>query len=223
MAVATGGGGVYVGGMVTGSLGTPLPGTTPGGLDGFLARFTTAGAASWTKQVGTTADEQIWGVAADASGNATVDRLHERRPVRDAAGRQGHRRRDVRSGRRGHAPRPARHDRQRQGRERLARRRRQHLRLRVQRRQPRDEHRQLRRRARQVRPGPDAACGRGSSARRRATAPIRSPRATSSSRRGAPTIWASGFTLGQHADPDAGRATATSSSRRSTTTGTNLG
>ena len=47
-------------------------GTTPGGLDGFLARFTTAGAASWTKQIGTTADEQIWGVAADASGNATV-------------------------------------------------------------------------------------------------------------------------------------------------------
>ena len=72
MAVATGGGGVYVAGMVTGTIGTPLPGTTPGGVDGFLARFTTAGAASWTKQVGTTADEQLWGVAADASGNATV-------------------------------------------------------------------------------------------------------------------------------------------------------
>ena len=72
MAVATGGGAVYVAGMVTGSLGTPLPGTTPGGVDGFLARFSTAGVAAWTKQVGTTADEQLWGVAADASGNATV-------------------------------------------------------------------------------------------------------------------------------------------------------
>jgi enterochelin esterase-like enzyme len=72
MAVATGGGAVYVGGMVTGSLGTPLPGTTPGGLDGFLAKFSTAGVAAWTKQIGTAADEQIWGVAADASGNATV-------------------------------------------------------------------------------------------------------------------------------------------------------
>ena len=36
-------------------------------------QFTTSGgAATWTKQIGTTADEQIWGVAADASGNATV-------------------------------------------------------------------------------------------------------------------------------------------------------
>jgi enterochelin esterase-like enzyme len=71
-AVATGGGAVYVAGMATGTIGTPLPGQTPGGLDGFLARYTTAGAATWTKQVGTTADEQVWGVAADAAGNATV-------------------------------------------------------------------------------------------------------------------------------------------------------
>jgi enterochelin esterase-like enzyme len=72
MAVATGGGAVYVAGMVTGSLGTPLPGTTPGGIDGFLARFSTAGVAAWTKQLGTPDEDQIWGVAADASGNATV-------------------------------------------------------------------------------------------------------------------------------------------------------
>jgi enterochelin esterase-like enzyme len=72
MAVAAGGGGVYVGGMASGSIGTPLPGTTPGGLDGFLARFDTSGAASWTRQIGTAADEQVWGVAADAAGNATV-------------------------------------------------------------------------------------------------------------------------------------------------------
>jgi len=73
MAVAAGGGGgVYVAGMATGTIGTPLPGTTPGGLDGFLARFDTAGTATWTKQVGTAADEQLWGVAADTAGKATV-------------------------------------------------------------------------------------------------------------------------------------------------------
>ena len=42
------------------------------GLDGFLAKFSTAGAPSWTKQIGTAGDEQIWGVAADAAGDATV-------------------------------------------------------------------------------------------------------------------------------------------------------
>jgi hypothetical protein len=72
MAVATGAGHVYVAGMTTDTIGTPLPGTTPGGLDGFLAHFDSSGARTWTQQVGTTADDQLWGVAADASGNATV-------------------------------------------------------------------------------------------------------------------------------------------------------
>jgi enterochelin esterase-like enzyme len=72
MAVAAGGGRVYVAGMATGVIGTDLPGTTPGGLDGFLAQLDPSGARTWTRQVGTTADDQLWGVAADASGNATA-------------------------------------------------------------------------------------------------------------------------------------------------------
>ncbi|MGZ4390270.1 MAG: SBBP repeat-containing protein, partial [Gaiellaceae bacterium] len=72
MAVAAGGGSVYVAGMTSDLLGTPLPGTTPGGIDGFLAQFDPSGTRTWTRQVGTTAEDQLWGVAADSSGNATV-------------------------------------------------------------------------------------------------------------------------------------------------------
>lgn len=72
MAVAAGGGQVYVAGETTDAIGTPLPGTTPSGLDGFLAQFDGAGNRNWIAQVGTTADDQLWGVAADASGNATA-------------------------------------------------------------------------------------------------------------------------------------------------------
>lgn len=72
MAVAAGGGQVYVAGMTTDPLGTPLAGTTPGGLDGFLAHFDADGNRTWTDQVGTTADDQLWGVAADSAGVATV-------------------------------------------------------------------------------------------------------------------------------------------------------
>jgi enterochelin esterase-like enzyme len=71
-AVGVGGGHVYLAGMTSGTIGTPLAGTTPGGLDGFLAHFDSSGARTWTEQVGTTADDQLWGVAADSSGNATV-------------------------------------------------------------------------------------------------------------------------------------------------------
>jgi len=53
-------------------LGTPVPGTTPGGIDGFLAQFDASGNRTWTRQLGTTAEDQLWGVAADAAGNATV-------------------------------------------------------------------------------------------------------------------------------------------------------
>ena len=45
----------------------------PAALDGFLAQvLDRAARRAWTKQIGTAADEQLWGVAADASGNATV-------------------------------------------------------------------------------------------------------------------------------------------------------
>jgi len=72
ISVGAGGGGVYVVGMTDGTLGTPVPGQTPGGVDGFVARFDTSGTSIWTKQVGTTADDQLWGVAADGAGNAVV-------------------------------------------------------------------------------------------------------------------------------------------------------
>jgi enterochelin esterase-like enzyme len=71
MAVAAGGGSVYIAGMTGDVLGTPLPGTTPGGIDGFLAQFDASGNRTWTRQVGTSAEDQLWGVAADATG-ATV-------------------------------------------------------------------------------------------------------------------------------------------------------
>jgi hypothetical protein len=72
MAVAAGGSDVYVAGMATDLVGTPLAGTTPGGLDGFLAHFDASGNRTWTDQVGTTGDDQLWGVAADSAGVATV-------------------------------------------------------------------------------------------------------------------------------------------------------
>jgi enterochelin esterase-like enzyme len=72
MAVAAGGGYAYLTGMTSDVLGTALPGTTPGGIDGFLAQFDASGTRTWTRQVGTTAEDQLWGVTADASGNATV-------------------------------------------------------------------------------------------------------------------------------------------------------
>ncbi len=72
MAVAAGGGYAYIAGMASDAIGTPLPGTTPGGIDGFLAQFDASGTRTWTRQLGTTAEDQLWGVAADAAGNATV-------------------------------------------------------------------------------------------------------------------------------------------------------
>jgi enterochelin esterase-like enzyme len=72
MAVAAGGGYAYIAGMASDAIGTPLPGTTPGGIDGFLAQFDANGTRTWTRQVGTTAEDQLWGVAADATGDATV-------------------------------------------------------------------------------------------------------------------------------------------------------
>lgn len=72
MAVAAAGGGVYVAGMTGGVLGTAVSGSTLGALDGFLARFDPSGANTWTRQFGTSADEQAWGVAADGAGNAYV-------------------------------------------------------------------------------------------------------------------------------------------------------
>ncbi|WP_307863186.1 SBBP repeat-containing protein [Kribbella aluminosa] len=63
MAVAVSDGSVYVGGMTGGSFGT-----SAGGVDGFLARYSTAGDAVWTKQFGTSESDEVWGLAADPAG-----------------------------------------------------------------------------------------------------------------------------------------------------------
>ncbi|MFD7155943.1 SBBP repeat-containing protein [Kribbella sp. NPDC059898] len=55
MAVAVSGGSVYLGGMT-------------GGTDGLLARYSAAGEAVWTKQIGTSESDEVWALAADPSG-----------------------------------------------------------------------------------------------------------------------------------------------------------
>ncbi|MEV0789179.1 alpha/beta hydrolase-fold protein [Kribbella sp. NPDC050459] len=63
MAVAVSGGAVYLAGMTAGELGT-----SAGGIDGFLARYSAGGDAVWTKQFGTAASDEVWGMAADPVG-----------------------------------------------------------------------------------------------------------------------------------------------------------
>jgi enterochelin esterase-like enzyme len=59
--------GVRVAGMTSGALGTPV-----GALDGWVARYDGAGSQVWLQQFGTTANEEVWGLTADAAGNAYV-------------------------------------------------------------------------------------------------------------------------------------------------------
>lgn len=63
MAIAVSGGAVYLAGMTAGELGT-----SAGGVDGFLARYSAGGDPVWTKQFGTTASDEVWGLAADPAG-----------------------------------------------------------------------------------------------------------------------------------------------------------
>ncbi|TCC10137.1 alpha/beta hydrolase-fold protein [Kribbella soli] len=63
MSVAVSGGAVYLAGMTAGELGT-----SAGGIDGFLARYSPNGDPVWTKQVGTAASDEVWGVAPDPAG-----------------------------------------------------------------------------------------------------------------------------------------------------------
>ena len=65
--VAATGDGIRVGGMTSGALGTPA-----GALDGWVARYDTAGNRAWLQQFGTTANEEVWGLTADAAGNTYV-------------------------------------------------------------------------------------------------------------------------------------------------------
>jgi len=67
MAVAVSGGAVYLAGMTAGELGT-----SAGGIDGFLARYSAGGDAVWTKQFGTPASDEVWGMAADPAGGVDL-------------------------------------------------------------------------------------------------------------------------------------------------------
>jgi enterochelin esterase-like enzyme len=65
--VATTGDGVRVGGMTSGAMGTAA-----GALDGWVARYDAAGNRAWLRQFGTAGNEEVWGLTADAAGNAYV-------------------------------------------------------------------------------------------------------------------------------------------------------
>jgi hypothetical protein len=66
--VSSTGGTVWVGGMTSGALGTPA-----GALDGFLARYDSAGnALGAITQFGTSGNEEVWGLTTDGAGNAYV-------------------------------------------------------------------------------------------------------------------------------------------------------
>jgi len=66
---ADGSGNVYVGGQTSGE----LPGqSSAGGSDSFVRKYDASGNALWTRQFGTSLDDEVRGVAVDASGNAYV-------------------------------------------------------------------------------------------------------------------------------------------------------
>jgi uncharacterized protein (TIGR03437 family) len=63
--VASGPGGVYIGGFTVGSFSGQ---TNAGGDDALVAKYSPAGAEQWVRQFGTAARDQVQGVAADATG-----------------------------------------------------------------------------------------------------------------------------------------------------------
>ena len=65
--VAATGDGIRVGGMTSGTMGTPA-----GALDGWVARYDAAGSRAWLRQFGTAGNEEVWGLTADAAGNTYV-------------------------------------------------------------------------------------------------------------------------------------------------------
>ncbi len=60
--------GIRLAGMTSGALAA----AAAGGLDGWVARYDSAGARAWLEQFGTAGNEEAWGLAADAAGNAYV-------------------------------------------------------------------------------------------------------------------------------------------------------
>src|SRR6185295_12430274 len=63
-----GAGNAYISGYTSGS----LDGPNAGPPDAFLAKYDTAGNLLWTRQIGTSANDQSNAVAVDASGNAYI-------------------------------------------------------------------------------------------------------------------------------------------------------
>jgi len=53
--------------MTSGALGSPA-----GALDGWVARYDADGNRAWLQQFGTSANEEVWGLTADAGGNTYV-------------------------------------------------------------------------------------------------------------------------------------------------------
>ena len=66
--VAATGDGIRLGGMTSGAMGS----TPAGALDGWVARYDAAGTQAWLTQFGTSANEEVWGLTADAAGNTYV-------------------------------------------------------------------------------------------------------------------------------------------------------
>ena len=46
--------------------------TSAGGEDFYVVKYNSAGEKQWTRQHGSSADDEAWGVTADASGNIYV-------------------------------------------------------------------------------------------------------------------------------------------------------
>jgi len=111
IAVAVSGGAVYAAGMTAGDLGT-----SAGGVDGFVTRYSSAGEPVWMKQLGTPASDEAWGLTADPAGGGLPDRLHRGRLLRFTVRRQGLPRRPRRCRRRTHLAGPIRYAGERQGR-----------------------------------------------------------------------------------------------------------
>jgi Lectin C-type domain/Beta-propeller repeat len=64
-------GNIYISGWTEGSLG----GTSAGGIDAWVAKYNSSGTRLWTKQLGTSADDQSWSIATDAAGNVYLTGL----------------------------------------------------------------------------------------------------------------------------------------------------
>ena len=63
-----GSGNAYISGYTYGSLGEPNAGL----FDAFLAKYDSSGSVLWTRQIGTTANDESCSVAVDGSGNAYI-------------------------------------------------------------------------------------------------------------------------------------------------------